>query len=249
MIDLTARQVQILRSIIEEFIETAEPVGSETLDKKYSLGVSPATIRNEMVYLTKQGYLSKSHSSAGRLPTPIAMKLYVNELMKEKELSVADEVSAKERVWDSRKHLDEMLYQVTKALAERSHALGIALTDHKRLYHAGYSNLLQMPEFFDIQVMRNVLSLIEEVNLLEEIFEYGASENPIRVVYGPELGNKHLEPIGVIFMSFNIGDMKCRLGVIGSHRFDYPYIIPIMKYYRSLIQQLVDEENASTEKQ
>ena len=100
MIDLTARQIQILRAIIQEFIETAEPVGSDTIDRKYSIGVSPATIRNEMSQLDKQGYLKKAHSSAGRIPTSIAMKLYVNELMREKELTVADEVSAKEKVWD-----------------------------------------------------------------------------------------------------------------------------------------------------
>jgi heat-inducible transcriptional repressor len=242
MIDLTPRQVQILRSIIEEYIQTAEPVGSETLDRKYNLGVSPATIRNEMVYLTKQGYLSKGHSSAGRMPTPVAMKLYVNELMKEKILSVADEVSAKERMWDSRKEMDTLLYQATRALAERTHALGIALTDKKKLYSAGYSNLLQMPEFYDIQVMRNVLSLIEEINLLEEIFEFGVSENPIRIVYGQELGNRYLEPIGVIYMNFTVGDMSCKLGVIGSHRFDYPYVIPMMKYFRAMIQEFVDKE-------
>jgi heat-inducible transcriptional repressor len=242
MIDLTARQVQILRSIIEEYIQTAEPVGSETLDRKFNLGVSPATIRNEMVYLTKQGYLNKTHSSAGRIPTPIAMKLYVNELMKEKELSVADEVSAKERVWGFRKEIDELIYQTTRALAERSKALGIAMTDSTKLYHAGYANLLQMPEFYDIEVMRNVLSLIEEVSLLEEIFHFSATENPIHVVYGPELGNKYLNPIGVIYTTFTIGSHQCQLGLIGSHRFDYQYVIPMMRYFRTLIQDLVGEE-------
>ncbi len=245
MIDLSPRQIQILRSIIEEYIETAEPVGSETLDRKYNLGVSPATIRNEMVYLAKQGYLTKTHSSAGRAPTPIAMKLYVNELMKEKELSVADEVSAKERVWDARRELDPFLHEATKALAEKSRALGIALTGSKRLYHAGYSNLLQMPEFYDIEVMRHVLNLIEEISLLEEIFDFGMSENPIRIVYGSELGNKHLDPIGVIFMNFTVQNIPCRLGVIGSCRFDYPYVIPMMKYFRSLVQQLTEQGMAA----
>ena len=238
MIDLTARQVQILRSIIEEYIQTAEPVGSETLDKKFSLGVSPATIRNEMVYLTKQGYLRKTHSSAGRIPTPIALKLYVNELMKERELSVADEVSAKERIWDSRNELDGLLHQMTRALAEKSHALGIALTNDKKLYHAGYANLLQMPEFYDIEVMRNVLSLIEEFSMLEEIFDYGTSESPIRIIYGQELGNKHLEPVSVIFMTFTYRNTVCKAGVLGSPRFEYRYIIPIMKYFRSLVEEM-----------
>ena len=238
MIDLTARQIQILRSIIEEYIETAEPVGSETLDRKFNLGVSPATIRNEMVYLTKQGYLNKTHSSAGRVPTSIALKLYVNELMKEKELTVADEVSAKEKIWNIHPELDGLLRHVTKALADRSHALGIALTDDKILYHSGYSNLLQMPEFYDIDVMRNVLTMIEEIHTLEEIFDYGATENPIRIIYGTELGNKNLSPIGVIYMSFTFHDTKCRAGVIGSPRFDYRYLIPIMKYIRSLIEEM-----------
>ncbi|MBW7944547.1 hypothetical protein H3C70_04050 [Patescibacteria group bacterium] len=244
MIDLTPRQIHILRAVIEEYITTAEPVGSETIDRKYNLGVSPATIRNEMVYLTKQGYLNKSHSSAGRSPTPLAMKLYVNELMKEKELSVADEVSAKEKVWDARKELDSLLYQVVKSLAERSHALGIAMaerSDHPRLYHSGYSNLLQMPEFYDINVMRQVLSMIEEIRVLEEIFDQGATESVIRVVYGEELGNRYLAPIGVIFMNFDVRDLHCRIGVIGSHRFDYPYIIPMMKYYRALINDILEK--------
>ncbi len=242
MIDLTPRQIQILRAIIEEFIQTAEPVGSETIDRKFNLGVSPATIRNEMVYLTKQGYLQKTHSSAGRAPTSIAMKLYVNELMKEKELSVADEVSAKEKIWDCRREVDGLLKQVTMALAERSQAIGITLTSQPKLYSAGYSNLLQMPEFYDIQVMRNVLALIEEVQLLEEIFAYGANESIIHVVYGSELGNKYLDPVGVMFMTFSIGEIDCKMGVIGSQRFNYSYIIPMMKYYRGLIQEMAQPE-------
>ena len=109
MIELTPRQIQILRAIIEEFIETAQPVGSDTIDRKFNIGVSPATIRNEMVYLSKQDYLDKPHVSGGRIPTPKAFRLYINELMREEELSVADEVSAKEKIWESRNRLDYLM--------------------------------------------------------------------------------------------------------------------------------------------
>jgi heat-inducible transcriptional repressor len=238
MIDLTARQVRILRAIIEEFIETADPVGSDTIDKKFSIGVSPATIRNEMVYLTKQGYLQKAHSSAGRMPTPIAMKLYVNELMKERELSVADEVSAKEKVWGSRDRTDELLRQATKVMADRSNALGLTLTSDRRLYHAGYANLLNMPEFYDIDVVRHVLTLIEEVGLIEEIFENKSSEKHIQLVFGQELGNKHLAPIGVIFMKITSPQINCTMGVLGSIRFEYDYMIPLMRYFRGVIEEM-----------
>lgn len=240
MIDLTARQVQVLRAIIEEFIETAEPVGSETIDKKFAIGVSPATIRNEMVYLTKQGYLRKTHSSAGRMPTPLALKLYVNELMKEKELTVADEVSTKEKIWNSRKELDKLLFQITKVLAERSKALGLAMVDRDRLYHSGYANLLQMPEFYDIKVMRHVLQLTEEVSLLEELFASGSNERQIHVIYGQELGNQNFDPVGFIHMSFEVDNQLCHVGIIGSTRFDYAYVIPMMKYVRSLVQELIE---------
>lgn len=241
MIDLTARQVQILRAIIEEFIETAEPVGSDTIDKKYEIGVSPATIRNEMVYLQEQNYLRKGHVSSGRRPTAKAMKLFVNELMKEKELSVADEVSAKEKVWESRNKLDRLFYETTKVLADKAHALGVALTSDRRLYRSGFSNLLKMPEFYDIQVTRSVLSLIEEASLIDEIFNFETSENPIQIVYGSELSRENLDPIAVIYMQVETGDASCKLGVIGSSRFDYPYVIPMMKYFRGLIQELAAE--------
>src|SRR4030067_880223 len=100
--ELTPRQVAILKAMIEEYIDSAEPVGSETLEKKYSLGVSPATIRNEMVRLTDMKYLKQVHTSAGRTPTPKALKFYVDKLMKTKKMTVADEVAVKEKIWDYR---------------------------------------------------------------------------------------------------------------------------------------------------
>jgi heat-inducible transcriptional repressor len=239
MIELTPRQIQILRAIIEEFIETAQPVGSDTIDRKYNIGVSPATIRNEMVYLSKQDYLDKSHVSGGRVPTPKALRLYINELMREEELSVADEVSAKEKIWESRTKLNDLLRESSQALAERSKAIGIAMTDDQAIFHAGYSNLLDMPEFFDIQVAKRVLSIIEQARILDEIFSRSESYDKIQVVYGRELGEKYLEPVGLLFISVNALGHQCRLGVIGSERFNYPYMIPMMKYFKSLIEQMV----------
>lgn len=239
MIDLTARQVQILRAVVQEFIATAEAVGSETLDKKYNLGVSPATIRNDMVQLTKLGYLQKSHSSSGRQPTPLAMKLYIRELMKEKDLSVADEVSLKERVWNERERVDDLLRESTKLLAEKTDAIGLAVTEDEYIYSAGYAHLLRMPEFYDIEVMRHVLSLIEEYSLLNEMFHTNMEDQPIKIIFGAELGNKFLEPVSLIYMDLNLAGRSCYLGVLGSNRFDYQYVVPMMRYFRNVIAELV----------
>ena len=86
MIDLTERQTKILKAIIEEYLNSAEPVGSEKIEKKYSLGVSPATIRNEMMALTEAGYLHQPHTSSGRIPTPVALKFFIKDIIKEEYL-------------------------------------------------------------------------------------------------------------------------------------------------------------------
>ncbi len=240
MIDLVARQIQILRAIIEEFIETGEPVGSETVDKKYNIGVSPATIRNEMAYLTKQGYLLKSHISAGRVPTALAMKLYINELVKEKELSVADEVSIKEKIWRYRNQMEDLLRETARILADKSQALGLAVTPDGNIVHSGYANLLEMPEFYDINLTRRVLQMIEERSVMDEIFEKSQSENPVKVIFGQELGNRELDPIGIMFVELEMPEHPCRFAVLGSTRFDYPYVLSMMKYFKGLIESMID---------
>src|SRR3990167_4880843 len=91
MEDLTPRQIEILKAIISQYTDTGEPVGSDVLDKKYNLGVSPATIRNEMVELARKKYLKKSYFSSGRVPTAQAFRFYIKNLLNEKELSTAEE--------------------------------------------------------------------------------------------------------------------------------------------------------------
>ena len=82
--ELTERKLKILQAIISDYVKTAEPVGSRTLSKKYDLGISPATIRNEMADLEEMGYLTHPHTSAGRVPSDMAYRLYVNALMEKK---------------------------------------------------------------------------------------------------------------------------------------------------------------------
>lgn len=82
--DLTERQREILIAIIKEFMQEADEVGSLSLVEKYDLGVSSATIRNEMVKLMDLGLLEKSHISSGRLPTDQALRLYVAKILEKK---------------------------------------------------------------------------------------------------------------------------------------------------------------------
>ncbi|MDO5561754.1 MAG: hypothetical protein Q4G02_03225, partial [bacterium] len=121
----------------------------------------------------------------------------------------------------------------------QTHALGFVVINGTKIFHAGYANLLQMPEFFDISLTRQVLTLIEEVPVMEEIFRFGSSENPVQVVYGQELGNRDLEPISLIFSKVQVGDDEYKFGVLGSSRFDYPYVMPMMRYIKQLMENMV----------
>lgn len=239
MVDLTSRQIQILRAVVDEYLKTAEPVGSDTIDKKYNLGVSPATIRNEMVYLSEQGYLKQPHTSAGRIPTSTALKLYVKELMSKKDLTVADEVSVKERMWDTKDDLDKLLQEATRVLADRTKSIGIAFTNDKHAYHAGYSYLLGYPELTSVDVTRTILSLLEETNQLDTIFNSPWGEDVVHVVFGEDLGNQYLEQMSITFTDFTCGDRHCSLGVIGSSRVNYQHVVPMLEYFHDLILGMI----------
>ena len=84
---LTDRKKRILKAIIRTYMETGEPVGSRTISKDKDLNVSSATIRNEMSDLTDMGYIVQPHTSAGRIPSDKGYRLYVDELMREKEIA------------------------------------------------------------------------------------------------------------------------------------------------------------------
>ncbi len=238
MTDLTDRQIQIIRAVVEEYSKSAEPVGSTTLDRKFNLGVSPATIRNEMAYLVELGYLVQPHTSAGRVPSPTAIKLYINELMKERNLTVAEEVSAKEKLWEKRHHLEDVLRLTTYELARRTGNIGIAITDDMKIYHAGYAHILDMPEFFDIDVTRTVLQMLDEAQQLMEILRLSHSDREIHILLGDDFRNEFLQPVSIVYSEFHTPHHRGSIGVIGSCRIDFPYVVPLVRHFTRLINEI-----------
>lgn len=239
MHDLTSRQVDILKSLIEEYITTAEAVGSETLEKKHNLSASPATIRNEMVRLTTLGYLKKPHVSAGRVPTPIGMKFYVKQLMREKDLSVAEEVSLKEKVWDLREKEREFLKEITRTLADRTKALAVTTTNEGDVFCAGYANILEMPEFFDIDMTRNLLTAVDEAEFFSTLFLGQADDEDIHILLGEELGPRLNGPYGFVYKRYHTPmNLIGQIGVLGPSRLNYTAIVPTVRYFGNLIEEI-----------
>lgn len=236
--DLTDRQRQLLKAVVELYVKTAEPVGSETIEKEFGLGVSPATIRHEMVKLTEMGYLKQPHTSAGRAPTAIGFRLYIGELMKEKDLPVAAEVSIKEALWQTRFHQQRLLREAVRALASRSRMLALTMDDEGDLFYAGAANILDFPEFEDIDVVRFVLSLFDEFPTLQEIIGKAKGVDPLHVLFGEEIGFEDLYPTSFVFCRFRErGEHTGVIGVIGPARMNFPVILPYVKYTSRLIEE------------
>ena len=240
MADLTDRQQALLKAIVEEYIESAEPIGSEVIERKYDLGVSPATIRIEMVRLTDMGYLRQPHTSAGRTPTSMGMRFYIAELMKEKQLPVTAEVSIKEKLMSQRLKRERLIKEAVSALAQRLDMLGLAIDDEGVVYYAGAANILDWPEFYDIDVTRFVLSLFDENPRLQEIIGMAQGSDPIHILFGEDMEFEYLKPTSFVFTKYDVTLEKTGvIGVIGPARMNFPLVLPYVKYVRNLLNEAI----------
>jgi heat-inducible transcriptional repressor len=117
---LDKRKAFILSTIVYEYVATAEPVGSNTLTQKYNLGVSSATVRNEMAELEAGGYLVQPHTSAGRIPSDAGYRVYVDELMSPEPLAAEDQRRIREEFRRASHELDGIIEQTTRLLGQLS---------------------------------------------------------------------------------------------------------------------------------
>ncbi len=240
MAQLTNRQINILKSVVEEFIETAEPVGSSTVEKKYNMEVSPATIRMEMSKLTQLGYLKKPHPSAGRLPTSMGLKYYVRNLMDPKKLSVAQEVGVKEKIWDYRNNFEDLLKEATKELSKRAQAMALSTTTDGIFFNYGTASLLEYKEFFDIDVTKTILTLIDKNDYWLKIVNRTFSneiEQPFYLLIGEELEREFLEPCSFVYQTYEAAPHRGVIGVVGPARLPYSEIIPLIDYVANLLTE------------
>lgn len=144
--ELTERKLKILQAIISDYVKSAEPVGSRTLSKRFDLGISPATIRNEMSDLEEMGYLTHPHTSAGRVPSDKAYRLYVNNLMQKQELSVEAKNLIADRLRSHVNEFEDTIKHAAKLLSEITNLTSFAMTPTKNEETLRFINLLPVDE-------------------------------------------------------------------------------------------------------
>ena len=154
MQELDERKQKILHAIIQNYLETGEPVGSRTISKYADLGLSSATIRNEMSDLEEIGYIIQPHTSAGRIPSDMGYRFYVDQLMKEKEQEVTE---MKELMIQRQDKMELVLKQMAKVLAANTN----------------YATMITSPQYHRTKLKFIQLSVISEDQLLAVVVAEG----------------------------------------------------------------------------
>ena len=155
------RRLQVLRAIVQDYVSTNDPVGSKALAERHDLGVSPATIRNDMAVLEEQGYIAQPHTSAGRVPTDKGYRLFVDRLSAVKPLSVAER-KAIERFLDGAVDLHDVLGRTVRLLAQLTRQ--VAVVQYPTLSRSAVRHL----EVVQVAGSRLLLVLITDTGRVEQ---------------------------------------------------------------------------------
>ena len=177
--ELTERKKKILRSIVDLYIRTAEPVGSKAIAELPDMNYSSATIRNEMADLTTMGYLEQPHTSAGRIPSPSGYRLYVDELMADYRLSMDEAHSINAAIEEKMQRVDKMVEKVAKLVSQATDLPAISMASRRGGATVSRFELIQAGEGSFILVV--MLSSDEVVNKLIKL-PLNVTESDLKVL-------------------------------------------------------------------
>jgi heat-inducible transcriptional repressor len=192
---LDDRKLEVLRAIVEDFVSTNEPVGSKTLAERHALGVSPATVRNDMAALEDEGFITHPHTSAGRIPTDKGYRLFVDRLSSVKPLSTAEK-RAIQTFLEGAVDLDDVVRRSVRLLAQLTRQVAVvqypslsrSAVRHLEIVHLAPNRLLLVTIMDTGRVEQRVLELPavlseDDVSSLRQIF--GSRLSGVRLVDAP----------------------------------------------------------------
>jgi heat-inducible transcriptional repressor len=235
--EITKRQREILSQIIEEYAETAAPVGSMTMAKLF--GVSPATIRAEMARLEALGLVAQPHTSAGRVPTDAGYRFYVNNL-ENRESAMEPALERGAHVLDvrvsSQSRADAAIRGAVDSLVELTGNLGLATIDGQ-LYLSGISRLFTQPEFVDTNRVQAVAKLLDN---LEPWLREAAPGEPLNIFIGQENPIGRNSGVSLIISKFRspFSD-KSYIGVLGPTRQNYSRVTALVRHAGNMLEEIL----------
>ena len=211
--ELTARKMKILNAIVRNYLESGEPVGSRTISKYTDLNLSSATIRNEMADLEEMGLILQPHTSAGRIPSDQGYRVYVDEMLREKEAEV-DQM--KEMLLEKEEKLEKLLKQVAKQLAVNTNyasMISVPRAQENRL------KFLQISRLDDNQVL---ITVVSEGNVIKNrVIEPDADEElddatvlKLNILLNTHLNGRNVDEISLGLITALKGEAGENSGIV-----------------------------------
>lgn len=230
---LNERQAYILSAVIREYVETAEPVASSVIANKYDLGVSSATIRNDMAVLEEVGLLRQPHTSAGRVPTEDGYRLYLKLMEPRRQNPKVRIVAPMRKALTEVEDAKEQMRQLSKTLVKLSGESAFAAMDGWR-YYTGFTELFQKPDFQDVESLRSLSSVVDRFDeVMKDVFKDATGD--VNIYIGSE--NPLNEQMATVMVKYQIPNgMTGIVGLMGPTRMDYQKNVNLINQARKLLE-------------
>jgi heat-inducible transcriptional repressor len=231
---MNERQQNLLKIIIDQYINTAQPVGSKLIADQGNFDLSSATIRNEMSELEEQGYIWHPHTSAGRIPTEKGYQYLVDNFIEEVEVSKKQKEFLDKIVKQFNQFEPQLLKDLAKGLAEFSQGAVFVAFSNNDFYYTGISNLFSQPEFAEQKLVHSLSQVIDHLDqVINKIFDQiGQTE----VLIGRN--NYFAKDCSSIISKYKIKNQSGLLGILGPIRMDYQNNFSLVNYSRDLLSSL-----------
>ncbi|MCL2837647.1 MAG: heat-inducible transcriptional repressor HrcA [Oscillospiraceae bacterium] len=243
--ELDERKKLILQAVVEGYINTAEPVGSRSIAKLSPLGLSAATIRNEMGDLEEMGLLEQPHTSAGRVPSQLGYRYYVDSLMQKYRMTAQEINQFRATLEMKLQEQDGLIRHISKMFSQLTSMPIIASleSDENRKYLEGRANILGFPEYNDIEKAKNILHVFDDEQNFDEALKVIPQSDNVSIIIGNENNIPELRDCSLVVARYNAGkNIAGTIGIIGPTRMDYSKIVSKLEYLTNeLSRRLADD--------
>ena len=214
IVSLPERRRKILQAIINEYIDTIEPVSSNAIIEKYNLNCSSATVRNEMVELEKEGYIEKTHTSSGRVPSNKGYKFYVNNLLKEKALNINEIKYINSKLINQVSEMEELTKITTNTISEVTHYTAVSIEPNMS------QQIIQEIKFVLLGTRMLMAVIVTEEGIIKETiikFDKDINQNQINTLsdtFNNKLKGEPLSKIDLPLEQYIMNEMSTKVDII-----------------------------------
>ncbi len=232
------RKQKVLKAIIKHFIDTGEPVGSNTIIVSYNFSVSPATIRNDMAALEHEEFIFQPHTSAGRVPTDKGYRVYVNELADiDAERALALKTIQQLQQEFAMERAKEKIYEAVSILSRATQNVSFAtLPDNERTFYLGLSNVLRQPEFLNDAVRASqVIEVLEKHDNFVTLLKKLNINEGTKIFIGRENILEQIQSCSLMVTKYQLKGFQGFIGILGSTRMNYPFNQVILEEVKKML--------------